>query len=61
MLSRPEIVIIYSPGIDPFLEDLAKGVDRALLRGGVERITHADFQDMAENKGSEDPGSNLLI
>jgi hypothetical protein len=33
-------VLLYSPGIDPFLEDLAKGADRVFyLEGGAKSLT----------------------
>jgi len=42
-------VLLYSPGVDPFLEDPAKGADLSglLLRKGRE-IRRADCQDVAE-------------
>jgi DNA polymerase I len=49
--SHEATVLLYLPSIDPFLEDLAKGVDRVFyftLKRGQE-ITEADCQDVADS------------
>jgi hypothetical protein len=55
-------VLLYSPGIDPFLEDIAKGADQVFyFEEGPRNTTEADCQDMAVNEGSEDIGSVFVI
>jgi hypothetical protein len=60
--SHEATVLLYSPGIDPFLEDLAESVDRVFyFEEGPRDITEADCQDVAENDGSEDAKGVLMI
>jgi len=54
-------VLLYSPGIDPFLEDLAKVPIGYSISGRGTRNTEADCQDMAENERSEDFGGIFMI
>jgi len=53
--SHGATVLLYSPGIDPFLEDITKEADRMFyFEKGPRETPQADCQDMAENEGSKD-------